>query len=130
MSDTATMIDGNAAANAPATMDPGTAPVPSSQAASLPETPAGANSSDEAANTPRIDPVIGDWKDQLPEAWRGQVDGIESLEQALDALKRGMDYNPVRDAKDMDAIFKDVEVDAALNAEFRKLAVEHGLTTT
>lgn len=128
MNNPAPVID--AAPAASATMEPGIAPDPSSQAASLPDSPAGATPTEGDPNTPRIDPVIGDWKDQLPEAWRGQIEGVESLEEALDALKRGMDYKPVTDAKDMDAIFKDVEVDAALNAQFRKLAVEHGLTTT
>jgi hypothetical protein len=72
--------------------------------------------------------VVQDWKEHLPEAWRGQVEGLNSLEEALDAMKRGMDYQPVTDTAALDDVFKGMEVDAGLNAEFRKLAVEHGLT--
>lgn len=115
----------DAAATTPATMDAGTAPVPSSQAASLPEPPAGADPSSPA---PQDAPVVQDWKEHLPEAWRGQVKGLNSLEEALDAMKRGMDYQPVTDTAALDDVFKGMEVDAGMNAEFRKLAVEHGLT--
>lgn len=69
-----------------------------------------------------------DWRDQLPEAWRAELGDIGSMDAALAAFKRGLAYNPVADTKALDAVFEGVEVDEAMNADFRKLAVEHGLT--
>ncbi len=71
----------------------------------------------------------GDWKEQLPEAWRGQMDGVNSLEEALDAMKRGMDYRPAANADDLVSKWPDnVEYDEQVNREFRELGVKIGLT--
>lgn len=79
--------------------------------------------------TPPVDDFgTADWKQQLPESWRGELGDAVSQEDALAALKRGLAYNPVADTKALDAVFEGVEVDEAMNADFRKLAVEHGLT--
>jgi hypothetical protein len=119
----------NAAPVENANVETGTAPAPSSQPTASPvETPAGADPSPAGEPAPQNAPVVQDWKEHLPEAWRGQVDGLNSLEEALDAMKRGMDYQPVTDTAALDDVFKGMEVDAGMNAEFRKLAVEHGLT--
>lgn len=122
---------GSAAPAEHGNVNTGTTPASSSQTTASPsDTQAGAvpPPAEGKTATPPADPVIGDWKDQLPEAWRGQVDGVNSLEEALDAMKRGMGYQPVTDAQALDEAFKGMEVDPAMNAAFRKLAVEHGLT--
>ena len=89
----------------------------------------GAAGSDGATPPPADDFGVVDWKQQLPEAWRGELGDAASMEDALAALKRGLAYQPVGDVKDLDKAFEGMDVDAAMNADFRKLAVEKGLTT-
>ena len=89
----------------------------------------GAAGSDGGATPPPPDDFgVVDWKQQLPEGWRGELGDAASLEDALAALKRGLAYQPVGDVKELDKAFEGMDVDAAMNADFRKLAVEKGLT--
>ena len=55
----------------------------------------GAAGSDGGATPPPSDDFgVVDWKQQLPEGWRGELGDAASLEDALAALKRGLAYQP------------------------------------
>lgn len=71
------------------------------------------------------------WTDELPESLRGDVEGLTSMEDLKEALKRGMEYKPATDVSQLEIKAPDgVEVDADMNKAFRELGVKIGLTPT
>ena len=69
------------------------------------------------------------WQDSLPAGWREHLTGMNSLDDALNAMKRGMSYQP---ATEIDQLMttppEGVEIDPEMNKSFRELGVKIGLT--
>ena len=75
------------------------------------------------------EPGFEPWQNQLPESWRGAVEGIGSADEALEALKRGMSYQPATDIEQLATVTpQGVEIDPTVNRSFRELGVKIGLT--
>ena len=69
------------------------------------------------------------WQESLPEAWRDQVEGLTSLDDALAAMKRGMSYKPAESVDDLVTKAPEgVQLDDNFNKQFRELGVKIGLT--
>lgn len=106
---------------------PDNAPVSMEQAQETPITQAPALDAQqqEAAKDFAPEP----WQNALPESWRGEVEGLGSMEDALAAMKRGMSYHPAQSIDDLVTNAPEgVELDEGLNRSFRELGVKIGLT--
>lgn len=69
------------------------------------------------------------WQDALPESMREAAGGFASADEAVQAMKRGMDYHPVTSAEEVDLKFPEgISVDEKQNLAFRELCVKTGLT--
>lgn len=75
--------------------------------------------------------TTGKWQDALPEPMREAAGGFASADEAVQAMKRGMDYHPVTSAEEVDLKFPEgISVDEKQNLAFRELCVKTGLTKT
>lgn len=76
-------------------------------------------------------PVSDDsWRASMPEALRDVTRDAKDMQDVQSALKRGFEYQPPKSADDVKITFADgVEVDQAVNEDFRKLCVEAGITS-
>ena len=69
------------------------------------------------------------WQDALPESMREAAGGFASADEAVQAMKRGMDYHPVTSAEEVNLKFPEgITVDEKQNLAFRELCVKTGLT--
>lgn len=69
------------------------------------------------------------WQDALPESMREAAGGFASADEAVQAMKRGMDYHPVTSAEEVNLKFPEgIIVDEKQNLAFRELCVKTGLT--
>ena len=93
-------------------------------AASAPiETPAAVPSGDA---TP-----VADWRASMPEGWADKLKDVESADDAMAALERGLSYNPVKSADEIKLAFPESfkgQVDEGVQQNFRELCVKEGIT--
>lgn len=69
------------------------------------------------------------WFQGMPEELHEHLDGFESLEDAMSALKRGRDYQPATDIEQIDIKFAEgAKVDETMTDSFKQFCVEKGLT--
>ena len=111
-------------------------PAPTQEA--TPSVPSGGDKPDEAYQfdkpggdtPPGQEPTpAADWRESLPEAWREATKDAKTAEEALDAYKRGVGYNPPKSVDDLTLTLPEgVQVDEAVNTHFREKCVELGVT--
>ena len=73
----------------------------------------------------------GDWRSSLPGEWAETLRDVDSPEEAVKALARGLSYHPAERAEDIRLTFPEDftgSVDEGVQRTFRELCVEQGIT--
>lgn len=70
-----------------------------------------------------------DWREGLPESWREAFKDAKTAEEALEAYKRGVGYNPPKSVDDLTLTLPEgVQIDDGVNHNFREQCVKLGVT--
>ncbi len=75
--------------------------------------------------------VSDDWRAALPEDWADRLGGVESREEAMAALERGLAYRPAASPEDISLTFPENftgRVDEGVQKGFCELCVREGIT--
>jgi hypothetical protein len=73
--------------------------------------------------------AVGDWREALPEAWRETFKDAKTAEEALDAYKRGVGYNPPKTLNELTLKLPEgVQIDEGVHTNFREKCVALGIT--
>lgn len=96
------------------------------------QTPAAPAPAETPAPVPSGEPAPPtDWRVSLPEGWADKLKDVESADDAMAALERGLAYNPAKSADDIKLAFPDSfkgQVDEVVQQNFRELCVKEGIT--
>lgn len=85
---------------------------------------------DGTASAPGATPP-DDWRAALPRDWGDRLRGVQSAEEALRALERGLDYRPAERAEDIRLTYPESfrgRVDRGVEDGFRQFCVDNGIT--
>lgn len=93
----------------------------------------GGVSPEEAAGTPAGESrgTVSDWRESLPEGWAEKLADVESAEDAMKALERGLGYHPAERAEDIRLEFPESfagQVDEGVQRNFCEFCVQQGIT--
>lgn len=72
-----------------------------------------------------------DWRTSLPDGWGDKLKDVESAEDALKALERGLGYTPAEKVEDITLKYPDSfkgQVDQGVEYNFRQFCVDNGIT--
>ena len=72
-----------------------------------------------------------DWRASLPEGWADKLKDVESADDAMKALERGLGYKPAEKAEDITLKYPESfkgKVDEGVEAGFRDFCVKQGIT--
>lgn len=72
-----------------------------------------------------------DWRTSLPDGWGDKLKDVESAEDALKALERGLGYTPAEKVEDITLKYPDSfkgQVDQGVEDNFRQFCVDNGIT--
>lgn len=72
-----------------------------------------------------------DWRASLPEGWADKLKDVESADDAMKALERGLGYKPAEKAEDIELKYPESfkgKVDEGVEAGFRDFCVKQGIT--
>ncbi|WP_297826867.1 hypothetical protein [uncultured Desulfovibrio sp.] len=104
-------------------LEGGTAPADNPAA----DTPTPADSPAPEGGAPTSQPT--DWRTGFPEAWGEKLKDVESADDALKALERGLSYTPALKPEDVKLTYPDgVQVDEGVRDNFRQFCVDKGIT--
>ncbi len=104
-------------------LEGGTAPADNPAA----DTPTPADSPAPEGGAPTSQPT--DWRTGFPEAWGEKLKDVESADDALKALERGLSYTPALKPEDVELKYPDgMQVDEGVRDNFRQFCVDKGIT--
>lgn len=72
-----------------------------------------------------------DWRSSLPEAWADKLKDVESADDAMKVLERGLGYKPAEKAEDIELKYPESfkgKVDEGVESGFRDFCVKQGIT--
>lgn len=96
-------------------------PKPENPTPADPPAPEGGTPTDQTA----------DWRTGLPEGWGEKLKDVESADDALKALERGLSYTPALKPEDVELKYPDgIQVDEGVRDNFRQFCVDKGITPT
>ena len=97
----------------------------------------GGSASEAPASTPAgtqetVQPSeSSDWRASLPEGWADKLKDVESADDAMKALERGLGYKPAEKAEDIELKYPESfkgKVDEGVESGFRDFCVKQGIT--
>ena len=74
-----------------------------------------------------------DWRTGLPDGWADKLKDVQTSEDALKALERGLGYKPAEKLEDITLKYPDSfkgSVDEGVERNFKKFCVSNGITAT
>ncbi len=100
----------------------GVVDAPSDNGGSASEAPAGTQETVQSSES-------SDWRASLPEGWADKLKDVESADDAMKALERGLGYKPAEKAEDIELKYPESfkgKVDEGVEAGFRELLRQTG----
>lgn len=93
----------------------------------------GSDSEAPASNTDGMQETVqpSDWRSSFPEGWAEKLKDVESADDAMKALERGLGYKPAEKSEDIELKYPESfkgKVDEGVESGFRDFCVKQGLT--